>query len=292
MRVTEIDLVSDTFEEALNFRLAPAKKTGQYQIRQIVGLDADEINQRFYVGGQNKESKYYEAYLKPREIVMRVILNPRFNLDENYSDVRDELYRYISKSRSRQLSLHFKSGTTAVSKIDGYISKFEAVHFTKLPEVQITITCPNPIFKALSYVELPDFVSNHVNGVINVPDSLSTAPHGCVIEATYSTDNNSSFSFYDKEHAYTTFFSVGYSSPYGNYDIGDKVFVSSESGSKDVWAVYTEYPSSQIGLMSNVDAFSSWPIIFPGNNQFFFNALKNNKLSSLKIKFIPTYWGV
>lgn len=294
MRVTEVDMVSDTFEEPINLRLSPAQRTGQFQIRQIIGLDADEINHKFFVGGHDYKTKHYEAFLKPREIVIRVILNPRFHLDENYSDVRDELYRYISRSRTRLVSLHFKSGPTTVSKIDGYISKLEAAHFTKLPEVQITITCDDPIFRGLSSVELPDFVSNHVNGVINVPDSLSTAPHGCRIEAVFGVDNNTSFEMYDKEIDYDMSFDFEYDGPAGDFDIGDKIILSSETGNKGVWVQYldNEYYSGPLGLMERVSNYSIWPTIFPGDNQFYFPQLEANKFSSLKISYTPTYWGI
>ncbi len=69
-----------------------------YNVKEIIGLDADEIVPRFYGGSGN--SKFYNLLLEKREIVIRVELNPKFGEFETFSDLRDKLYRLIASSRT------------------------------------------------------------------------------------------------------------------------------------------------------------------------------------------------
>ena len=94
MRVTSIGLYTDDVEVA-TFALRKESAKSRYMVRQIIGLDADEITPKFYGFGLNGQSKFYNFGMKPRELIIRVILNPTFALNEEYTDVRDELYKAI-----------------------------------------------------------------------------------------------------------------------------------------------------------------------------------------------------
>jgi hypothetical protein len=174
MRVTGVDMYSANVEEPISFSLRASDPHAQYQVRSILGLDAEEIIQKFY-GTSNFGDKYYNFGLKPRDIVMRIVLQPKMILGQSASDVRDDLYRSIASTRTGGVRLHFKSGATTVSTISGSISKFEVGYFNKLPEVQLTIRCNDPMFRAVNPVEFleADLSSNP----LEIPDTLSTAPH-------------------------------------------------------------------------------------------------------------------
>ena len=121
MRVTSVGLYSSNFEEAITFSLRDADPNAQYMVRTIIGIDAQEIIPKFYGFGLQSKQRLYDFGMKARDIVIRAVLKPRFNLDESYSDIRDELYRAISANRTGIVVLHFNSGATTVAKIPGFI---------------------------------------------------------------------------------------------------------------------------------------------------------------------------
>ncbi len=87
MRVTSISMLSND-KEAISFDLRNVASQSPYMVKTIIGLDADELIPRFYGFSKNGTKKFYDFKLKPRDIVMRIVMNPRFNLDESTSYIR------------------------------------------------------------------------------------------------------------------------------------------------------------------------------------------------------------
>jgi hypothetical protein len=156
MRVTSIDLYDDRFEENLRFSLQHASPFDKYMIRQIVGLDAEDLVPRFYgfgrqpSRGNRPRKKFFDFSMKPREVAMRVVLNPNFKNNESYSDIRDELYKMVSSTRTGEIIIYFNAGATAVAQLRGFVTKFEAGYFNALPEAQITVRCDDPMLTGVA----------------------------------------------------------------------------------------------------------------------------------------------
>ncbi|MET0787188.1 MAG: hypothetical protein ABWY25_10825, partial [Paenisporosarcina sp.] len=186
MRVTSVALYSSQFTEPIIFSLGETDPTPQYMVRTIIGLDAEEIIPKFYGFSSYSRQKYYDFGLKERDIVIRVVLKPRFNLDESYSDIRDEIYRTISSNRTGIIMLHFNSGATTVARIPGFITKLEVPYFSKTPELQMTIRCDDPMFRALNPVTHSAEYFGGYNPMVIIYDSLSTAPHGFTMNMTFN----------------------------------------------------------------------------------------------------------
>lgn len=282
MRVTLVEMYSASFEEAITFSLDNEEPNAQYQARSILGLDADDIIPKFYGSSLSGNSKYYDFSLKPRDIVIRVVLSPRFKLDETYSDVRDRLYRAISATRTGLVTLHFKSAGTLISSIMGSIIKFEATHFTNLPEVQITIRCNDPMFKAISPVifEVADLA---VANPVFFPDSLSTAPHGFAMQLTFDA-TAASFTIQDEAASPEWKFKV---IPDGGFLSGDVLHFSSERSNKQLYYVRG---GTTVQLGDKIESGSMWPIIFPGQNEFHFVDITSFNWNS--VEYFASYWGV
>lgn len=282
MRVTSVEMYTETFEEPISFSLLKEDLDAQYHVRTILGLDADDITSKFYGWSKSGQKQYFDFSLKPRNIVMRIILNPRFNLDESYSDVRDELYRVISANRTGLVHLHFKSGATTVAHIIGSVNKFEAIHFTNLPEVQLTFRCPDPIFKGINPVL---FVTEDlaVTNPVRIPDSLSTAPHGFTMQFTFS-DVVTDFTIQDLEDDPEWKFKV---IPDGGFVADDVLYFSSEYSNKQIYMIRDV---DTIHLVDKVESGSIWPIIFPGQNEFYF--LPEEDVVWGPVQYYASYWGV
>jgi hypothetical protein len=282
MRVTSVTLYADPGEEVITFSLSQADPRAQYIVRNMVGLDAEELIPKFYGSGLYTKPKFFDFGLKAREIVTRIVLNPRIRIDESYSDIRDELYRAISATRTGLVTMHFNSGATTVSKISGFITKFEVPYFTQLPEVQITIRCDDPMFRAINPVifDPPDL---SVTNPIIIADSLSTAPHGFSMRITFKAAAPS-FTIQDVPTNPEWKFKV---IPSGGFLNGDVLHFSSDYANKYLYMIrggITTY------LIDRVEPQSIWPVIFPGANTFHFVDIASFNWSMLE--YYAAYWGV
>lgn len=281
MRVTDVSLYSNNIE-AITFSLRAGDPTAQYMVRTIIGLDAEEIVPKFYGVGLQTKPKYYDFGMKPRDIVIRFVLNPRFNLGESYSDVRDELYKVISSSRTGQIAMHFNSGGTTVARVFGFITKFEVPHFSPLPEVQITMRCIDPMFRAINPVRYLT-ADIKTDNPIMIPDSLSTAPHGFTFQATFKAAAPS-FTIQDVQTNPEWKFKI---TPSGGFLINDVLYFSSEYANKYLYIIRS---GSTIQLVDKIEPGSIWPVIFPGINNFHFVDLAS--INWNQIEYYAAYWGV
>jgi hypothetical protein len=284
MRITDISLYSGSPQEAiemLSFSLQPGDPGSKYIARSIVGLDAEEIVPRFYGVGLVTKPKYYDFKLKPRDIVIRVVLNPRFSIDESYSDIRDDLYRAISSSRTGQVVLHFHAEGTLVSRIFGFITKFEVSYFTQSPEVQFTVKCNDPMFRAINPVSYKPAELKTTNPVV-IGDNISTAPHGFSMRLTFKA-TSTSFTVQDAAVPEWTFKIT----PSGGFAIGDILYFSSDYVDKYLYMIRSGVTTY---LIDRLELNSIWPVIFPGTNNLHFVDIA--KFDWNAFEFYPAYWGV
>jgi hypothetical protein len=283
MRLTGVDLYSANFSEAITFSLRDVDSEDTYQVRTILGLDADEIIPKFYGFGLQTKPRFYDFGLKAREVVIRAILNPNFRVDESYSDIRDQLYRAISANRTGMVALHFRSGATIVAKIEGFITKFEVPYFVKLPEVQLTIKCDDPMFRAINPVVYTTGDFNEDLSDIYIPDSLSTAPHGFSFKVTF-TATVPGFTMQDVGVNPEWKFNVA---PSGGFLSGDQLYFSSDFSNRYLYMVRGAVTTH---LFDRVEPTSIWPTMFPGINHFYL--YDTPKFTWNTLEYYAAYWGV
>jgi hypothetical protein len=182
------------------------------------------------------------------------------------------------------VTLFFKAGATLVSRIMGSIVKFEAVHFTNLPEVQVTIRCNDPMFRAINPVVFETDDLPEISSAVRVPDSLSTAPHGFSMQATFTNDV-AFFAINDIGENPQWYFNI---IPEGfGFLTGDILYFSSEHSNKYLYIIRD---ADRIDLVDKIESGSMWPIIFPGQNEFYFEEFSYVTLDL--IQYYPSYWGV
>jgi hypothetical protein len=288
MRVTTVGLYSNETEVA-TFSLREPDPTNQYMVKQMVGLDADEIITKFYGIGTLSGDKYYDVHTNSREIVIRLVLNPRYVLGESVSNIRDELYRAISANRTGEIALRFNSGGATVATISGFISKFEAGLFSKTPEVQITIQCSDGMLRGFAPVTLDNAEMATTNPVA-ITDSLSTSPHGFEMCITY-TVAETEFLIRKAEDDDWSFEIIPGIINVGDgltgFQIADKLTFNSRASNRALYVTRggTDYP-----ILDKVVLDSIWPIIFPGTNEFYMTNLSSFTWDY--VSFYPAYWGV
>lgn len=285
MKITHVNMYSSDDEEvteSITFRLSQGHTTDAYIARQIIGLDPDDIVPKFYGFDISGKGKFFDFSLKARLIVIRLVLNPRFRIDESYSDIRDTLYKIISSNRYGEVIMHFNAGATTVCKITGMITKFEVPYFNEIPEVQISVRCDDPMFRAINPVDYAPGEFDTTNPV-TIPDSISTAPHGFAFQVTVNAAIPS-FTIQDDPTTPEWMFKV---TPSGGFLVGDVLYFSSEFSNK---YLYIMRGSTKIPLMDTLDPTSVWPILFPGQNIFTFVDIASMTWNDLN--YYPAYWGV
>ena len=280
MKLTDISLYTNGSEVArLSFR--DPSSTNPYQVKAIDGLDSDTIIPKFYQNG-GAGTNFHELSMPNRTIVLKVKLNPDFSLGSSFSDLRDNLYRAISSSRTGLVEIKFLNGASVMASISGFITKLAAPHFDKTATVEVTVECVGGMLIAPTSeaVSIPSGVSP-----ITITDDISTAPHG--------------FSFYILFTAPTTEFFMssalwGFTVTPGTIDgdtgflAGDQLYFVNEFSGKQLFIVRD---GLSIHLADKIDPGSVWPIIFPSPsiNEF---VVPSSGITWLTFTYFNTYWGV
>jgi hypothetical protein len=281
MRVTTVSLYSND-SEAISFDLRNVSSQSPYVVRTIIGLDAEELTPRFYGFSKDGSERFYDFRLKPRDIIMRIVMNPRFNLNESYSYIRDNLYRVISATRTGKITLQFTSGAATVATIEGHIVKFEVPYFSKTPELQITVRCNDPMFRGINPVVM-GVVDLPTTNPIVVADSISTAPHGFKMRFLVKS-TLASWTVQDKQTNPEWDFKV---TPVSSFLANDVIYFSSEFNNRYLYMVRGGVTTH---LLDRIDPLSVWPLIFPGFNEFYFVNLA--AMTWQELRFDVAYWGV
>lgn len=282
MRVTSIGLYDPNNKEVATFALRSETTKSRYMVRQIIGMDADDLTPKFYGFGLNGVNKFYSFGLKTREIVIRVMLNPAFSLNEEVSDLREELYKAISSSRTGLVDLRFFSGGVALSKLQGRIVKLEAGYFNQSPEVQLTIRCFDSMFRGINPIRLSGSEIPPTNP-LRLTDSLSTAPHGFAASVT-ATVAIPSIRIQDKETSPDWTFEI---IPSGGIHVGDILYFSSDFAAK---ALHIDRAGVIIPLIDRIKTGSIWPMIFPGMTELYFT--NRGSFTWNFIEYHTAFWGV
>lgn len=281
MKVTGVELSSDN-ANVISFGMGDVLSTDKYLIKTIIGLDADEVIRKFYSFASNSNAKFYNFSMKKRELTFRIILNPNYSINEDFSDIRDDIYRSISSSRTGLINVLFRAGGAVVAQISGYFTKFEVPYFSNVPEIQITLNCDDFMLRGYNPVEL-EAATLGTGSHIYVSDSISTAPHGLTMSLEYNS-TSPYFKITDDILDSSWEFKV---TPSGGFLIGDTLVISSEYTSRNVYLVRG---ATTIPLMDRISATSTWPIIFPGSNEF--DVYDKIRFNWSYISYFPAYWGL
>lgn len=276
MRVDRIDLYSNDNEVA-RFDVNVLDIRNPYVIKAITGLDGDQIVPRFYGNGLVSGTAFYDMALEPREVAMRIGLNPNYNVNASPSDLRSDLYRAVASSRGGTVKLKFNDDNSVVGVLTGVVTKFEAPIFSDTPEVQITIRCEDPIIKS-------DYLTSVIVADLDeaaplLTDPVSTSPHGFKFKLTFTGSVNP---FVIRDTSTPEWkFQVDYA-----FLSGDELYFSSETDDKYLYRVRS---AVSIQLMDMIQPGSVWPIIFPGENQF---DVVGTSFVWNECFWFETHWGV
>jgi hypothetical protein len=219
--------------------------------------------------------------LPPRELVMRIGLNPNYNLNQRAGDLRDGLLRMISANRGGKIQIRFNEDAVTTAAISGFITKFVGPITNKEPEAQITVRCDDPLFKSLDITNA--IVSAIADSPFEIIDPISTAPHGFKMKVTF-TANHSNFVMAPPGGSPDWEFQINYA-----FLTGDQLYISSEVGDKYVYRVRS---AATLHLADLIAPGSIWPLMFPEDPNEFSISGHNDDMTIDEWYWSDTFWGI
>lgn len=280
MRVTSVDLYSND-KRRVKFDVLGPDVGNPFVLKGIAGTDAEEIIPMFYGQGSESKEKYYEMKLPPRELVLRIGLNPNYNLNQRAGDLRDGLLRMISSNRGGLIQIRFNDFAVPKAQISGFITKFVGPITNREPEAQITIRCDDPLFKSLDLTNA--ILSSIDDSPFTVIDPISTAPHGFKMKLTY-TANRTDFVMAPPGGSPDWTFQINY-----DFLAGDELYISSEVNNKYVYRVRS---AATLHLADLIEPGSIWPLMFPEEDNDFTITGHSADLDISEMYWSDTFWGI
>lgn len=216
-----------------------------------------------------------------RDVAFRIGLNPQ--LGQSYSELRDDLYKLIS----RTVFVKLMNGSKIVAQATGFIREFDSVHFSNLPEIQVIIECQDGAFSAPASIAIPIATLGTLTPVINYEEG--TAPAGMDLQFTVTT-NHSGFSITE----YSKFWAVGGADVHNAFTItfafltGDVVNLSTHPKKRRLTVTRAGVTTDLAGYLN---AGAIWPKLYTGVNAFTWT-FASSWMTWNVASYTPRFWGV
>jgi hypothetical protein len=161
-------------------------ETDLIQIRNIDGLDPVKASINTSPFGSVDGASYVGSSVLSRNIVLTLHPNPNWD-DWTYEGLRRLLYSYFMPKRATRLV--FYSDDMIPVEISGIVEGVDVNQFSKDPELQVSIICPDPYFTALNAIVLTgQTVRPH--GAVIIVDYQGTIESGMIVKVTASIAPN------------------------------------------------------------------------------------------------------
>lgn len=264
----------------VDFNLNSTAGENGYLTKDIVGLGPTK--QKAVVEGSDTTGvPILGNQAEKRQIAVRTGLQPI--LGKSFSHLRDDLYKYMSRS----VLVSLMDGSMIKAQARGYISAMDPVHFTTQPEIQFFVDCNDGELTAPKKTDIPLSTLNTLNPLISYEDG--TAPTGLTMQFTV-TANHSNFSFtnhsrlwYVGDVAVTNALTVTLA-----FLTGDIVKISTHPNNRriSVTRAGVEYD-----LGGYVNAGAIWPKLYAGVNTLSWT-MASSWMTWNSASYIPRFWGV
>lgn len=233
------------------------------QIRGIDGLGPAKASIITTALASSDGERYSGSSIEKRNIVITMGLNPDW-AEQTIESLRMELYKYFMPQLG--VLLRFTSTHLPTCDIYGYVESLEPNIFSKDPEIQVSVICPNPDFFETDPTVLNGAVNDlpmEVNYIGSIPTPLKLTVSSSAARPAYSGPLSALIiadSVIQQSFALSTV----------TIDDTGNLELSSEPGNKYVHINY--FAANPVSLLSAMDAGSVWPTLQAGQNQFQVNA--------------------
>lgn len=233
------------------------------QIRNIDGLGPAKANISTSPIGNKTGANFLGTSSDPRNIVLTLAMNPDW-VDWTYEKLREKADLYFMDQA--KVTLYFETEEKPPVGIVGYVESNEPTLFSKDPETQISIICPDPDFVAETETVLTGLTTDSAidiqyNGKIATPVYLKVDENVAGVVSQIDT------------FIRDTFFKVHAAVGAPGLVSGDDFYeMFSMPGSKYARLTGTNILGisglTQLSLLQYRVANSEWPVLKPGVNSF------------------------
>lgn len=261
-----------------------------YILRAVVGIGPPEFI-AVVDGFDSAGVPVMDSIPDKRDIALRIAFNP--GVGQTISDLRTDLQRYISRS----VVLSFMNNSSTLAQVKGYISRFEALHFSSLPEIQITIRCKTGDFYAPESIEIPlGTINNTLTPIISYNEG--DAPTGLDLQIKYTgttVTNNFTISkhnafWYNGDSSVNNNFTVTYTP---GFVLNDIITISTNPRSKKITLLRG---TTTYDLAGYINSGAVWPKLYPGVNYFEWTfkhtGMTGAWMEWISASYTPKFWGI
>lgn len=244
-------------------------ETDLIQIRNINGLDPVKASVSTSPLGAVDGSSFTGSSVPSRNIVLTVGINPDWNI-WTYEKLRRLLYSYFIPKRP--IRLVFYSDDMVPVEISGIVESVSVNQFSKDPEFDISVICPDPYFTALNAIVLTGQAGDEVdvtyNGNIETGirvkvSSVSGLDPTAISIQDFTVDATvNSLMYFDMS-------SISMQKFVQNINIGTGVIAN---------------------LLSKIEDDSIWPILQPGVNEF--SVITNQGVQDWELTYFERFGGL
>jgi hypothetical protein len=228
-------------------------ETDLIQIRNIEGLDPVKASVSTSLYGSVDGAAYAGSSVASRNIVLTLHPNPDWD-EWTYEGLRKLLYAYFMPKKP--VRLIFDSDNMSPVEISGIVEDNASSMFSKDPEFQVSIICPQPYFVSVNPIILTGQTGSPV--FIDYNGNIETGFH---VKVTSAVAPDPSFIVVQLGDPRNSYFgcdaSVNMNKYYELNSIATRKFVQNV----DIGG------GAITNLLSKVQAGSQWPLLEPGQNE-------------------------
>jgi hypothetical protein len=256
------------------------EETDLIQIRNITGLDPVKATVNTSPFGSVDGSAYVGSSVATRNIVLTLHPNPDW-VDWTFESLRRLLYLYfMPKSLTR---LIFYSDDMPPVAIAGIVEDSNVSQFSKDPEMQVSIICPDPYFTAAD----PTIVTGQTDRDFSSPTEIQyngDVVAGINVQVTRVSDPAPASIGIQVGDPLASYFNVT-----ASVDATKYFSMNSLDGNRFVQTV--AFNTGIIAnLLSKMQSGSSWPVLQPGVNDF--AVITNAGVQDWQLTYYERYGGL
>jgi hypothetical protein len=250
-----------------------ALPTDIYILKAADGLGPPEVDVSI-ANTLNAGGFYQGRRPQPREIVLRIGLNPNYRASQTVADLRASLYGMLTPGVSDIVQVDIMDGDTQLVYTTGYVKKLEIAPFSPTPEVQLVLACMQQylLSPTLLYVNPGSEASPVISNVGN-------APAGFEMEVIF-TAATTNWALVDANGV-----GMGFAHAFAS---GDKLIFNTQPGSRGAWLV-ANGTSTKTNFIHKVTYDSTWYMLHGGDNIF---ATSSQNFNWGNVSYLPQYWGI
>lgn len=265
MKFTKIRLNTGAIN--VDLPIVGASPSDTYILKAADGLGPTEQNVAILNG------VYQGRRPSPREIVMRIGLNPNYGINQTPTELRDTLYSLLAARPGDSLKVQLMDGGTISSQAEGQADKIEIVPFAPDPEVQLTVACLDANLKFPSELT----IIPTTKAVVPV-DYVGTAPVGFKMQIIF-TGVSRGFTIVADDGTFMEFDHT--------FNEGDLLILDTREGSREITVLEGSF--DDYNCMGDLTQDSGWIKFFEGINHL---RMSSSAYNWVELVYQPEFMGV